>query len=172
MIRNMIIGMVANRVRGTKFRIYFLGQDDINALLFAAVFSQTYWHLPILWLGMKLGSATGWSEFVGGCRGEYEKPNPDGDTWDLTWISKFINIKNQWTTFLWGNFRALIWIAALQLAFLACGQYTNWLWAGIPLFYATYRGAYLLAPKKDTFEMSEPIWGAILWGLCSLGGMQ
>ena len=157
-----IIGAVANRIRGNDVKLWFLNQDDINALIFAGIFSRDWWHVPVLYLVMKLGSATGWSEFLAGCAGEYKLP----PTADYTWISKFIKIKGQFTTFLWGCFRAFIWVSALFIGLLICGNPTPWIFTAVPMFYVTYRLAYLLTPNnKDYLKLAEPMWGAVLWGI-------
>ena len=162
-ISNILTGCISNRLRGCKTNVLFLGQDDINGILFATIFSTTYWHIPILYLSMKLGSATGWSEFLNGCSGRYVLP----DTADYTWISKIIPITGQFSTFLWGCLRSSIWVYILQVGLYFTIGLSTFLWVAIPGFYLSYRlGLYL--SKKLPYEyigIAEVIYGGLLWGL-------
>lgn len=157
-----IIGAISNRIRGSNYDILFLNQDDINALLFASVFSTEIWHLPILYLAMRFGSATGWSEYLAGIENRYNVV-PEKEQ---TFISKYIKIENQLTCFYWGCVRAFIWVVLLQLGLLACGLYSWWLWLSIPLFYVSYKLGYKTRKwHTDWVCQAELIWGALLWSL-------
>lgn len=161
LISNILIGAVSNRVRGCNVRALFFGQDDINAIIFACLFSTQWWHLFVLYLAMKLGSATGWTEFLAGIENRYMLSKHE----DLTWISKIITIKNQFTCFIWGCLRASIWVLLLQIGLYICGMYSPLLWIAIPMFYVCYKIGYKISPNRDWLQYSEPLYGAVLWGL-------
>ena len=157
-----IAGSIANRIRGQKVRVGILGQDDINALIFACIFSTQYWHLPILYITMRFGSATGWTEFLAGITGRYKLNQNEG----YNWISKIVKPCNQFTTFLYGCIRSTLWVICLYLGLLACGNPTPWLITAIPMFYICYKLAYLLTPKgKSYLGLAEILWGVTLWSM-------
>ena len=168
MIYKAILGLISNRIRGYGIKIHFtdkiyINQDHINSYLFGFAFMQQWWHIFPLFLGMLGGSATGWSEFIGGVRGDYSCPPSE-----YTWISKIIAIKSQFTCFLWGCIRALIWVTPIYLAFLLCGMNKPIVFATIPLFYGSYRTGYLLNKTGDSVETGEMIWGFIFWLICAI----
>jgi hypothetical protein len=159
---NFLIGMLSNRIRGIGTRILFLNSDKINALIFAGVFSTEWWHIFVLFGAMLCGSATGWTEFLAGCEGRYELNSNE----DYNWISKIVKPKDQFTTLLYGSFRAFIWVACLEIGLLICSSFSWILLISIPLFYVCYRLAYLVSKKgSDWVCIAELLWGAVLWGL-------
>ena len=131
-VNQVIAGAISNRIRGSSYRIGFLNQDDINAILFACMFATVHWQLLVLYIAMRLGSATGWTEGICGCFNTFNLHEGD-----YNWISKIVKPVNQLTTFLYMCIRALIWIIALQLGLYLCGAYSVILWLAVPLFYCS-----------------------------------
>ena len=160
---NFLVGMLANRLRGMGTRISVLNSDDINAILFAGVFSSQWWHCFILYGVMRAGASTGWTEFLAGCEDRYIL-NPEED---LTWISKIIKIHNQFTCFLWGCIRASMWVICLNVGLAICGSFSWTIWLAMPLFYVCYKAGYLLSRRigGDWMCYAEMLWGAVLWSL-------
>ncbi len=157
-IINIIVMAILNRIRGMDLPFH----TEINYLGFGILMGITHqldwWGYLVMALVMFLGQATGWSEFVNGCTGNYIL----GPESDETWISKIVTIKNQWTCFLWGCIRASIWLIPLYLGLLICGVNQPVVLLGIPFMYCSYRIGYLIDKKGDTFANSEPIWGGII----------
>ena len=162
-----ILGAFFNRIRGTGIPFH----TEINYIAFGVsigiLYHLDWWGYLIMALAMLLGSATGWTEFVKGCCGKYGLSGKETPTKILS----FIKINSQFTCFGWGCCRAFIWAGLIYAGFLACGVYSPFVLISIPLFYFSYRAGYLINKTGDTFEQSEPIWGAVLWGLCSIGAL-
>lgn len=180
-----IAGFFSNRIRGNDNDIWFMNQDDANAAFFAIVFTLIFqlplYSLLVLYIVMRLGGSTGWTEFVMGCEGRYEK---DEGEIDKSWISndqylfnfkiwKGIKIVDQKSCFLWGCVRSAQWCLCLFIGLLTLKVVAFGLLLPIPLFYVCYRGAHLFDKRfmngsGDIFGLAEPVFGFVLWGACSL----
>jgi len=166
-----ILGFISNRIRGQRADVIFLNQDDINGILYSIAmynhYSLSWWSLPVLYLSMKLGSATGWTEFLVGCMSRYILgPNEDYNKLSKVFNGYFKPV-DQWSTFRYGCLRAYIWVYCLFIGLAICGVVNWWIWLSIPFFYLCYRFNFKTTPKLY-FELAESYWGSLLWLICSI----
>lgn len=167
-----LLGAIANVLRGTVGVLVVVPAALLAAMVLCA--GGEYWMAGLAAAAFIFGENWGWTRWIWGARGVYDKGLDTGVSNGSLWITKlFANEDNKPWFHQFGMFvRGLYWFVPVYLALWFSG-----LVAPVPavgatvlssiMFYITYRIGWHISQKKGTryLKTSEAIFGSVYFGI-------